>query len=272
MWRSTIDAEEDEMKPQFIQLRLVASATALLVGGSCLVSTPAAYGYAAPVIDASNLRQNMVTAMENVAHTTKQIQQYQTQLQQYENMLLNTTAPSQQIWDSATMTMNQLRRSMDTLNYYKTNLGSIDAYLGRFKDTAGYRGSPCYSVNGCTPAQWAAMKDSERLGSETQKKANDALFRSLDQQQNNMQADAVQLQRLQSAARGSAGQLEAIGYASQLASHQSHQLLQIRGLLISQLNADAARNQALVDREAKEAAAADAIRVGSFRASSGKSW
>jgi len=36
-----------------------------------------------------------------VAQTLKQIEQYQTQLQQYENMLQNTMAPAAYIWDQA---------------------------------------------------------------------------------------------------------------------------------------------------------------------------
>jgi len=248
---------------------LVTSVVALMAATSF---PGVVYAFAMPVIDAGNLKQNIVTAAENVAHTLKQIQQYKTQLQQYENMLQNTVAPSQQIWDSATSTMNQLRGSIDTLNAYKASLGSIDAYLGKFKDMSAYRNSPCYSVNGCTPAQWAAMTDSERLGSESQKKANDALFKGLDRQLESLQTDAAQLQRLQAAAQGSTGQLEAIGYASQLASHQSNQLLQIRGLLIAQQNAIATRDQALVDREAKEAAAAIQLRAGTFRQSPAKNW
>lgn len=258
------------MKPFIRKFVAVKVAVILTVSPIPGVIAPAFAGL--PVIDASNLSQNVVTAIENVAHTLKQIQQYQTQLQQYENMLRNTTAPAMQIWDSATATMNQLRGSIDTLNYYKANLGSVDAYLGKFKDTAAYRGSPCYSVNGCTPAEWAAMKDSERLGSESQKKANDAVFKGLDRQQDAMQGDAAQLQRLQSAAQGSAGQLEAIGYANQLASHQANQLLQIRGLLIAQQNAIATRNQALADREAKEAAAATQLRSGTFHSSPATTW
>ena len=35
-----------------------------------------------PVIDVSNLKENVMTAMEAVAQTAKQIQQYQLQLQQ----------------------------------------------------------------------------------------------------------------------------------------------------------------------------------------------
>ena len=250
------------MKP--LTRKVLAAKVALMMAVSSIpgVITPAYAGI--PVIDGANLGQNIMNVIESVAHTAKQIQQYQTQLQQYENMLKNTTQPSMQIWDAATTTMNQLRGSIDTLNYYKTSLGSIDAYLGKFKDTAGYRANPCFSPTGCTPAEWSALKDQERIGSESQKKATDALFKGLEKQQDAMEIDATQLQRLQSAANGAQGQMEAIGYANQLASHQSNQLLQIRGLLIAQQNAVATRNQALADREAKEAAAAESIRKGTF--------
>jgi P-type conjugative transfer protein TrbJ len=86
-----------------------------------------------------------------------------------------------------------------------------------------------------------------------------------------MQADARSLQRLQSGAQGATGQMQAIGYANQLAS-QANQLLQIRGLLIAQQNAVATRNQALADREAQEAAAGEQLRSGTFRSSSGRTW
>ena len=258
------------MKP--LTRKVLAAKVAVLMAVSSIpgVITPAYAGI--PVIDGANLGQNIMNVIESVAHTAKQIQQYQTQLQQYENMLKNTTQPSMQIWDAATTTMNQLRGSIDTLNYYKTSLGSIDAYLGKFKDTAGYRANPCFSPTGCTPAEWSALKDQERIGSESQKKATDALFKGLEKQQDAMESDATQLQRLQSAANGAQGQMEAIGYANQLASHQSNQLLQIRGLLIAQQNAVATRNQALADREAKEAAASDQIRAGTFHPSTGRTW
>jgi P-type conjugative transfer protein TrbJ len=116
------------------------------------------------------------------------------------------------------------------------------------------------------------MKDSERLGSESQKKATDALFRGLDRQQDAMQSDAGQLQRLQSAAQDATGQMQAIGYANQLASHQGNQLLQIRGLLIAQQNAMATRSQAVADREAKESAASVQLRTGTYRASTATGW
>lgn len=135
-----------------------------------------------PVIDGGNLTQNVLTAMESVAQTLKQIEQYQTQLQQYENMLQNTAAPTAYIWDQASQTMDRLRSAIDTLDYYKRSLGSIDGYLGKFQDVAYYRASPCFSNAGCSEAEWAAMNENRRLASESQKRANDALFRGLDQQ------------------------------------------------------------------------------------------
>lgn len=225
-----------------------------------------------PVIDGVNLTQTTMSAIENVAQTLKQVEQYKTQLQQYENMIQNTAAPTQYIWDQATSTMNQLRVAIDTLNYYKNQTGSIDAYLGKFKDTEGYRSSACFQAQGCSASELTALQDNQRLGSEAQKKANDALFKGLDKQQDAMENDARQLQLLQSGAQGASGQMQAIGYANQLASQQANQLLQIRGLLIAQQNAIATRNQVLADREAQQAAAAEQLRKGSYRSSPVRNW
>src|SRR5574338_421862 len=210
---------------------------------------------AIPVIDGANLAQTVVTAIESVAQTLKQIEQYQTQLQQYENQLQNTVAPAAYIWDRAQSTINGLMSAVDTLNYYKTQLGSIDAYLGKFQDVAYYRGSPCFSSVGCSDAERAAMSENRRLASESQKKANDALFRGLDKQQEALKADARTLEQLQSSAQGASGQMQALGYANQLASQQANQLLQIRALLIAQQNAVATRMQAEADLEARQQAA-----------------
>lgn len=225
-----------------------------------------------PVIDIANLAQTVVTAVENVSQTMQQIKQYQTQLQQYENMLQNSAAPSSNIWDQAQNTMRNLRRATATLDQQKQVLGSIDAFLAKSQDTAYYRNSSCYSSAGCTPEQWAAQRESEKFGSAAQKKANDALFRGMDLQQDAMESDARQLEQLQSSAQSATGQMQAIGYANQLASHQSNQLLQIRSLLMAQQNVVATRNQALADREARQSAASEQFRSGQFRPSENKGY
>ena len=235
--------------------KILAAKTALLIslaiGGGSL---PAQAGI--PVIDGGNLTQNVMTAIESVAQTLKQIEQYQTQLQQYENQLQNTMAPAAYIWDQATRTMDNLRSAMNTLDYYQTQLGSLDAYLGKFQDVAFYRGSPCFNATGgCTEAEWAAMNENRRLASESQKRANDDLFHTLKQQQDALQADAHTLERLQHSAQGADGQMQALGYANQLASQQANQLLQMRAMLLAQHQVIATQMQAEADLDAKQQAA-----------------
>lgn len=250
--------------------KFLAAKVALVVAMTASTLQPIQAGI--PVIDGTNLTQNILSALESVSQTAKQIQQYQTQLQQYENQLQNTLAPSSYIWDQAQTTINDLTQATNTLAYYQNQLGSLDAYLGKFQDVAYYRGSPCFSSTGCSDAEWAAMDENRRLASEFQKKANDALLKGLEQQQDNLQADARQLQRLQSGAQSADGQLAAIGYANQLASNQANQLLQIRSLMIAQQNAAATRMQADTDKEAQYQAAAEQVRKGDFVPSPERTW
>ena len=226
-----------------------------------------------PVIDSANLTQTVMSAVENVAQTLKQIEQYRTQLQQYENMIQNTVAPAAYIWDQAQSTINGLMNAVNTLDYYKNQFGSLDSYIGKFQDVSYYRSSPCFSASGCSDAERAVMEQTRRLTSGSQKKANDAMFKGLEQQQKNLTSDARTLERLQSAAQGASGQMQAIGFANQLASNQANQLLQIRGLLIAQHNAVTTRMQAEADLEARQQAThatSTESRIG--KTSSPKNW
>lgn len=225
-----------------------------------------------PVIDGTNLSQNILSAVEDVAQTIKQVEQYGTQLQQYENELKNTVAPAAYLWDQAQSTMNLLRNATDTLNYYKNQAGNIGGYLSKFQDVNYYRSSPCFSNGGCSAAEQAALEQSQELGSLAQKRANDAMFQGLDQQQNNLQNDAAQLQLLQSQAGSADGQMKAIQAGNQLASHQANQLLEIRGLMITQQNAIATKMQADADREAQYAAASEQLRRSKYQKSPVVTW
>jgi type IV secretion system protein TrbJ len=208
-----------------------------------------------PVIDGANLSQNVVTALQSVAMALQQIQQYETQLQQYQNMLQNTAAPASYIWDQAQATINGLLNVINTLKYYENQLGSLNAYIGKFQDVNYYQASPCFTGQSCSAADMAALASNQQLASQSQKKANDAIFQGLKLQQTNLQNDASTLASLQSSAQGASGQLQAIGYANQLASQQANQLLQIRSLLMVQQNAVATKMQADADKEAQQTAA-----------------
>jgi P-type conjugative transfer protein TrbJ len=232
-----------------------------------------------PVIDGTNLTQNVMTAVEEVAQTLKQVQeygtqleQYSTQLQQYENMLQNTASPAVNIWDRATATMGRLRGTIDTVTGYKNRFGNLDNYLAKFKDINTYRGSACFNGEACTEADLADLRDSVHLGSEAQQTANKAAIEGLDSQQTALEGDAATLESLQAAAQGADGQVKAIGYTNQLASQQANQLLQIRGLLIAQQNADITRNQALANKEAQQQAASDKAHVVPYAYGDNAGW
>ncbi|MCG8003230.1 MAG: P-type conjugative transfer protein TrbJ [Candidatus Thiodiazotropha lotti] len=205
-----------------------------------------------PTFDSINTIQSAMTTVEEIAQTLKQIQEYRKQIQQYQNMLQNTMQPAQNIWDEAMTTMNDLRSSIDSLSYYKTQLGSLHSYLEKFGDLDYYMNSPCFNGSGdCTPVEMEMLEETRSLGYESQQRANRALFEGLDHQQDAIENDARQLEQLQSAATSAEGQMEALGYANQLTSQQSNQLLQIRALMIAQQNAATTRMQAKMTEEAR---------------------
>ena len=61
------------MKPKFLAAKLAL----VIAVSSTLAVTPVQAGI--PVIDGTNLSQNIMTAIESVAQTLKQIEQYSTQ-------------------------------------------------------------------------------------------------------------------------------------------------------------------------------------------------
>ncbi|WP_260292381.1 P-type conjugative transfer protein TrbJ [Sedimenticola hydrogenitrophicus] len=248
--------------------KILAAKIALAIALTSGPMLPEVHAGGIPVIDVTNIVQTTVSASESVSQTLKLIQQYQTQLQQYQNMLQNTTEPSSYIWDNAVSTMNNLRNLIDSLSYYKNTLGSVDAYLSQFGDLNYYEASPCFNSNGfCSPAERIALDQARHLGYQSQKLANNAVFRGLDAQQDALQTDASRLEQLQTAAGNAEGRMEAIGYANQFASQQANQLLQIRGLLIAQQNAVTTRMQAQMAEEARSSAQRKLLTSGVFNKS-----
>ncbi|WP_412058713.1 P-type conjugative transfer protein TrbJ [Bartonella sp. DGB2] len=222
-----------------------------------------AHSVGMPVIDVSNLIENINTEIENVRQTAHMIEQYETQLQQYEIMLQNAAAPAAYIWDQAQDTINKLLQEQSALEEYKSRLGNLQGYLNQFQDVSYYRSSPCYSSGGCSDAERAKLEKKRILASEVQKKANDDWIRSINQHQEALKQDARTLERIQINAQSAAGQVEAAGYANQLSSQQTNQLLQLRAQLLAQQNAEAIKAQTEADRRAEqEAASAQFLGIG----------
>src|SRR5471030_3138716 len=86
-------------------------------------------------IDPTNIVQSTISAQQAITQTAQQLQQYQAQLQQLQNQIQNTTNPSSFQWDNANATINNVLASVNTINSYKTQAGSMAAYLSQFSDT-----------------------------------------------------------------------------------------------------------------------------------------
>ncbi|MDH1933388.1 P-type conjugative transfer protein TrbJ, partial [Pseudomonas sp. GD03696] len=171
-----------------------------------------------PVVDGVNLSQTTVSAIQNVAAVTKQIEQYKTQLQQYQIMLRNSAAPADYIWSQADETISMLLAAQDTLSYYKTQAGSLQKYLERYQDTAHYESAPCIGSDACGVSDQQAIAQAQKEASSTKKRANDALLTSVSKQQETLRKDAGELAGLQRQATSAEGQMQAIQAANQLAS------------------------------------------------------
>lgn len=227
----------------------------LVCGAVVFLSSSIAQAEGIITYDPTNVVQTTISAQQAVKQTAQQLQQYQTQLQQLQNQLQNTANPANFVWDDANATINQILATQDTIERYKTQAGSMDAYLQQFGDTQHYQESSCIGTGGCTSAQLDQLGDNQYRGSDAQKTSNDALLKNLDAQQSQLRNDATTLASLQQNAQSSTGQMQALQAANQLASHQAAQLIQIRSLLMAQQTAEATRVQMQLDQEAKQQAA-----------------
>ena len=241
---------------------LTLSVSTLIIASLVSITTPTSSFAGIPVIDATNLSQNVLSATEEVAQTIKQVQeyatqltQYSTQLQQYANMIQNTAQPSSFTWANATQTITGLTNTLNTLSGFQNQFGTLANYVNQYQNLNQYANSACFNSIACTSGALASLNNTLKLGSQAQQKANAAEIQAIDSQQTALQTDAATLQRLQANAQTASGQMQAIGYANQLASNQANQLLQLRALLIAQQTAEATRNQVIADREAQQAAA-----------------
>lgn len=224
------------------------------------------------VFDAANLQQSAISAVEAVNQTLKQLEEYALQLQQYEDQIKNSLAPAAYVWDQAQRTMNKIVALQDQLDFYMNQAGDVNTYLRKFGSVSSYRASPYFGPGGGTKENRKTLMEAEELGSEAQKHANDNVVKTLENQQQALKKDAATLEQLQAKAQGAQGRMEAIQYASQLSSHQSNQLLQMRALLTAKIAAENAREQTVAAREARRQAMEEKAKESRYKKSDKMGW
>lgn len=231
------------------------------------------YASGAPVFDLANWIQNGKIIINQMSEYKTQLDQYHYQVNQYQNMLENTKSLKSFEWDDANSVINNLLESTNTIDYYKQEAGSLQGYLDRFQSQEFYQKSPCFRANGqCSSEELKKINQNRLAASVAEKRANDALIKGIDKQQQSLKDDSIKLRSMQLQAQNATGQKQALQAASQLASNQSNQLLQIRGLLLAQQNAQAVKDASAANKEALQTAGDEHFRSGSYHKSSGKKW
>ena len=124
--------------------RAVLTTVALALVVSLPVRSPGIY----PVLDTSNLTQNVVTALHQVSAYAQQVQQYQLQLQQYANQIKNTLAPIAQVWQAAQGTMSTV---LGTVSMFQ-NGSQLQGYLNQFQDVNYWLSAPAVDIRIRRPA------------------------------------------------------------------------------------------------------------------------
>jgi P-type conjugative transfer protein TrbJ len=239
--------------------------TALLMALALLLTTTPFAHANLPVVDASNLAQNIVTAIETIDQGLTQVLQYQNQLLQYEEMVRNGLAPAVYTWDRLVSIHNKLETLASALKNYRHWLKGLEDYLSKFGDLDYYRSAHCYASDlSCPSSEWARIlgnsKDVEGLGSEARKKTLDHLMRSLESSEGELDEEAQNLRRLQSQSQGAKGQMQAIQAGNQLASAEVHQLMQMREIMVALYRAVAVLLLVEQTRQAQERAASERYR------------
>lgn len=178
---------------------------------------------------------------------------------------INTGMNASRTWDTYKVkeTTQSMATATDTLSGYSQN-GGLNQHLATFKDTATYQANKCLTKSGCSAADMAAIKQSELLASQAQKRANDGLARGIALQQEQLKEDADRLENLRNNVNNAQGTNSMLSYMAQFQGQQSDQIANMRALMVAQNNAQVARNQAVVNREALEAASATQLRQGTY--------
>ena len=149
--------------------KIVLITVALVLVAALPATSP---GTGIPVIDFSNLTQNVVTALHQVSAYAQQVQQYQLQLQQYANQVKNTIAPVAQVWQASQGAMNSV---LGTVHMFQSG-SQLQGYLSQFQDVNYWLSAPPNSYTYQT------------AGSLAQKQANDALVKGIVQQEAQIRA------------------------------------------------------------------------------------
>lgn len=200
------------------------------------------------VTDITTEAQTTETAIQSAVAVAKQVQQYELQVQQYQNMLANTAAPLTNLYRQTTTDISGAQSALDGVTRLMPAGQSVTQYLSRFT-SGGVSSSTdfCATQGLCTPQQFAAAQAAQGAAAQAR---DAALVSGAETELASIQSQATDLQNVGQAAQGVTGQMQALGYSNQIAA------INADGTLRMASYAARARQQEAADRLAAQQAAA----------------
>ena len=183
--------------------------------------------------------QTTATAIQAAAAVTKQVQQYETQLQQFQLQQQNLASPTTNIYRQSTSDVSGAQTLLDGVTRLIPSGQSVNQYLAQFTSGGGVSSSTdfCGTQGLCNSSQFAAAQASQASASQ----ARDAALVSGSQTQlTALQGQATDLQSIGSAAQGATGEVQALGYSNQINTVGAGADLQIASILTQQTQQQAA--------------------------------
>ena len=172
-----------------------------------------------------------------------QLQQYQTQLQQYANMVTNTAALPQEVWGTVQSDIMQVQALSNAASLLSGNSGSM---ISRLQSASAYANQA--SSLGNVAGQFGTWQ--QTIGNNLS-----TMGRTLGLQQSQQQDQAAIIQTLQRHSQSAQGQMQAIQAGNELAGANAAQLAQIQATLTATAQMQVSNAAVAADRQATEDAA-----------------
>jgi type IV secretion system protein TrbJ len=224
--------------------RAATAAAAILVVAAVGKPEPAQAQWAVACTNCSTTMTQLLGYGKQLQQVETQLQQYATQLRQYANMVQNTTSVPQQIYSNATSDMAQVRNLMTAgsqLSFSNpgASLGTFSSFLN---STANLPNSLTAQAN-----QYAAWSTRAKDG------INSAM-NAVSAQNSQMSSDNATMQRLQSQAASSTGQMQAMQNGAEISAQGVRETEKLRQLVMLQVQLEANKQANDEEEDAQEQA------------------
>jgi len=199
-----------------------------------------------PTIDPASIAQSIIM-------TLKQIEQYKTQLKQYEDRLKNSKNPKDFVWSDLGQTLKDLKAKEQELFELQKLIGDA-ASFGEFKTAQDFADNPCLqpgNAKNCNEEELQKLADINQQNKDVEQKSITNAYKLSIEATKDVQSDTVKLQQLQKKAQDATGANEIAQINNQIVALQTKQLLRKNELLTEQIRVQAIKDKLEQERRTK---------------------